>query len=362
MEWLADLNLKWVLVSLGALLLIRAALLGIPRSGQIAAAGREILDAALVAAVAVFLIVRPFLFQAYFIPSESMHPTLVEADRILVNKLSYRLGPPKRGDIVVFRPPADRVPEQKDYIKRVIGLPGECVEVVPERLLVDGVPLLRITNESASQMRSESFRPEASLGFTYPLEGGRLVVAEREASLTPGFGSPLDGELMVALYQPGDPIVEEETAVFLGGKPLLAVPFGPITRSYEVTQWGGSPDLVGRVYSVGGTPRLLLVHGRKLTLDVGHVEINGHRLDEPYIADDPDYAMAPIRVPAGSYFVMGDNRNRSYDSHAWGPLPGDRLLGRADWIFWPPQRFRVVRHFYHTDPPARPNSPPPACP
>lgn len=356
MEWLADLNLKWVLICLGALMLARAALLSLPRPDQFAAAGREILDAALVAAVVVFLVVRPFLFQAYFIPSPSMRPTLMEADRILVNKLSYRLERPKRGDIVVFRPPADRVPEQKDYIKRVIGLPGECVEVVPERLLVDGVPLLRITNQSASQMRAESFRPKASLGFTYPLEGGRLVVEDRQATLTPRAGSLLDGELRVALYRPGDPIVEEETAIFLNGKPLLAVPFGPIIRSQELTQWGGSPDLVGRVYSVGGTPRLVLVHGRKLTLDVGHVEINGRRLEEPYIADDPDYAMAPVHLAPNSYFVMGDNRNNSYDSHLWGPLPGDRLLGRADWIFWPAARFRVVQHFYHGE------SPPAAAP
>lgn len=358
MEWLADLNLKWVLLCLGALLLVRASLVGIPRPSQMVAAGREILDACLVAAIVVFLVVRPFLFQAYFIPSESMRPTLMEADRILVNKLTYRFSPPKRGDIVVFRPPADRVPDQKDYIKRVIGLPGERMEVVPDRLMVDGVPLLRITDQPTSQIRAESFRPKTPLGFTYPLEGGRLAVEEHQATLTPGFKSTLDGALQVVLYRLGDPIVEEESAVFLNGRPLLAVPFGPITRSRELTQWGGSPDLVGRVYSVGGTPRLLLVHGRKLTLDSAHVEINGRRLTEPYIADDPDYVMAPFQIPSNSYFVMGDNRNRSYDSHAWGPLPGDRLLGRADWIFWPARRFRIVQHFYHDEPTPKPAASP----
>jgi signal peptidase I len=278
-----------------------------------------------------------------------MRPTLMEGDRILVNKLAYRTGSPTRGDIVVFRPPAALVPEQKDYIKRVIGLPGETVEVVPDRVLVDGQTLLRITNAPASQMRSESFRPDASLGFTYPLEGGRLIAEERQVTLSPGVDSPMNGELVVALYRPNDIIVEEESAIFLNGRPMLAVPFGPITRSRELTQWGGSPDLVGRLYTLGGTPRLLLVRGRQLTVDAGHVEINGRRLPEIYIADDPDYAMAPLLIPPNSYFLMGDNRNQSYDSHAWGPLPADHLLGRADWIFWPPSRFRVVTPSYqHT--------------
>jgi signal peptidase I len=80
------------------------------------------------ALLAAFLI-KTFLIQAFFIPSESMVHALEKGDRVLVNKLSYRLHDVHRGDIVVFeRPPSEPTdPQIKDLIKRVIGLPGETV-------------------------------------------------------------------------------------------------------------------------------------------------------------------------------------------------------------------------------------------
>ena len=75
--------------------------------------------------------------------------------------------------------------------------------------------------------------------------------------------------------------------------------------------------------------------GSELTVDAGHVAVNGKRQTEPYIAEIPGYAMRPYQVPPDEYFVMGDNRNDSNDSHAWGPLDGRRILGRAMVIFWP---------------------------
>ncbi|MBT8241085.1 MAG: signal peptidase I [Acidimicrobiia bacterium] len=80
------------------------------------------------AAVAVAIILRTFVFQAFFIPSESMEITLFEDDRILVNKVSYRLHDVNRGDVVVFRRPDDQPGDIRDLIKRVIALPGEAVE------------------------------------------------------------------------------------------------------------------------------------------------------------------------------------------------------------------------------------------
>ena len=80
------------------------------------------------AAVAVAIILRTFVFQAFFIPSESMETTLFENDRILVNKVSYRLHDVNRGDVVVFRRPDDQPGDIRDLIKRVIALPGETIE------------------------------------------------------------------------------------------------------------------------------------------------------------------------------------------------------------------------------------------
>jgi signal peptidase I len=106
------------------------------------------------------LLIKSFLLQAFYIPSESMEPTLEVGDRVLVNKVVYRLHPPRRGDVIVFadpdpEPAPDRSPvsafwhwlteglgvstsPEKDFIKRVIGLPGETVEVKRGEVFVDG--------------------------------------------------------------------------------------------------------------------------------------------------------------------------------------------------------------------------------
>ena len=86
--------------------------------------------AVIVGALVVALVVKTFLFQAFYIPSGSMEPTLKKGDRVLVNKLSYDLHDVHRGDIVVFTLPPDKVGPDgiKDLIKRVVGLPGEVIE------------------------------------------------------------------------------------------------------------------------------------------------------------------------------------------------------------------------------------------
>jgi len=94
------------------------------------------------ASLAVALFVRAFLIQAFYIPSESMVPALLTNDRVLVNKLSYRLHDVHRGDIVVFdAPPGAATAQVKDLIKRVIGLPGETVEGRNGSIFINGKPL-----------------------------------------------------------------------------------------------------------------------------------------------------------------------------------------------------------------------------
>jgi signal peptidase I len=96
-----------------------------------------------VGALVVALIVKSFLFQPFFIPSESMVPTLRVHDRLLVNKVSYKLHDVHRGDIVVFeRPPSEAVgPTNKDLIKRVVGLGGDTVEGRAGHVVVNGKDL-----------------------------------------------------------------------------------------------------------------------------------------------------------------------------------------------------------------------------
>jgi signal peptidase I len=109
------------------------------------------------------VLIKTFLVQAFFIPSPSMVPTLEKGDRVLVTKIPYYVGDPKRGDVIVFEEPdpgkgPDRglidgavhwvtqtlgvaAPDQEDYIKRVIGLPGDVIEGKKGRVYGNGVAI-----------------------------------------------------------------------------------------------------------------------------------------------------------------------------------------------------------------------------
>jgi signal peptidase I len=94
---------------------------------------------ALIIAVLLALVIRTFVVQAFKIPSGSMLPTLQIGDHILVNKFLYAFRDIRRGDIIVFKFPQD---ESRDFIKRVIGLPGETLEIRGKQLFVNGAPLV----------------------------------------------------------------------------------------------------------------------------------------------------------------------------------------------------------------------------
>jgi len=98
----------------------------------------ELLDSLLIAIVLVFCIIRPFVVQAFYIPSGSMRNTLQEKDRILVNRFIYRLRAPNRRDIVVFKAPSAASSEPKDFIKRLVGKEGDLVAVRDGVLYVNG--------------------------------------------------------------------------------------------------------------------------------------------------------------------------------------------------------------------------------
>jgi signal peptidase I len=99
-----------------------------------ASAWREFVES-LLWAVAVALLIRTFIIAPFKIPSGSMRPTLIEGDRILVTKFTYRFLEPQRGDILVFRFPEN---PKRPFIKRLIATGGETVEIRDGQLLIDG--------------------------------------------------------------------------------------------------------------------------------------------------------------------------------------------------------------------------------
>ena len=89
--------------------------------------------------------------------------------------------------------------------------------------------------------------------------------------------------------------------------------------------------------------RLIGLPGDEVKVDQGKVFVNGTALDEPYIAAAPTYNGTWI-VPAGNYFVLGDNRNQSSDSHVWGYVSTDLVVGKALVIYWPLENMAVLSH------------------
>lgn len=81
--------------------------------------------------------------------------------------------------------------------------------------------------------------------------------------------------------------------------------------------------------------RVIGLPGDEVLVRNGNVEVNGQVLREPYIKDAPKYDFGPVVVPENSYLVLGDNRNNSSDSHVWGFVPDENIIGRATVRFWP---------------------------
>jgi len=88
--------------------------------------------------------------------------------------------------------------------------------------------------------------------------------------------------------------------------------------------------------------RVIGLPGDRIEIRDGVVLINEKVLDEPYIADTPNYLVNTI-VPERSLFVLGDNRNHSSDSHSWGHVPFDDVIGKAIIIYWPPQNWGLIK-------------------
>ena len=206
--------------------------------------------------ILIVFMVRSFLVEPFKIPSGSMIPTLLIGDFILVNKFIYgvrlpvvnkkilALNEPQRGDVMVFRYPEDL---SVDYIKRIVGVPGDKVEYKNKRLTINGK--------------------------TVPTEDA---------------GNYLDVESDLN-YQNLKLQIEE---------------------------------LGSRVHRTIQNPDIPAVH-------LGSVQSFPHR-ENCTITEEG----LSCTVPAGHYFMMGDNRDNSKDSRYWGFVPDENIVGKAFMIWW----------------------------
>jgi signal peptidase I len=168
-ETLARLPIVTVVLAMAICTVIR--LIVAPMQNRPARFVNNLLDAVIYAGILVYLIIRPYIAQPFYIPSESMVPTLKVGDVVMVGKYSYRFSAPKRFDIVVFRAPdwalhQWQTPGKTDFVKRLIGLPGDIIEVkAGEGLYLNG----KLLNEPYLK-ETPKYSMKVINGWVYTLE------------------------------------------------------------------------------------------------------------------------------------------------------------------------------------------------
>jgi signal peptidase I len=150
-------------------------------------------------AVAFAFLVRGFAFQTFYIPSESMVPRLETDDRVLVNKLTYDLRDPARGDVVVFRtPPGSHITGMDDLVKRIVGMPGDTIEGRDGRIYINGKLLAEPYLDAGVQ--SKTFGPVEVPANSYYMLGDNRQFSNDSTVWGPAKGDLFVGPVFVTSW------------------------------------------------------------------------------------------------------------------------------------------------------------------
>jgi signal peptidase I len=335
-------------------------------------------------------------FKADVTPSD-----LRGGDKIFVNKLSFLIRPPERWEVIVFKCPDDTT---KNYIKRLIGLSGETVQIKEGEIFINGTIARkpRWARKAVATLVYSSALPEEikrrkiwevkrgdwRLDFnSFSVRAGNEPnVLEYIGDITARIpynndsdnGCPVgdvtlifsvkaipnekgDNSYVLALI--GDGVHEAALYLAVGsGESLLRLDkqvaakteFSLSTDSFHTIEFSKVDNLVEvyiderKLFSYSYDSETI---GHNATVRLGaqgaDIQIKDVSLwrDIYYYAHMGGYGQEgdPVRVPENSYFVLGDNSENSNDSRVWGTVPSDNLMGRALLVFWPPKRVHFVK-------------------
>ena len=119
--------------------------------------------------------------------------------------------------------------------------------------------------------------------------------------------------------------------------------FSDPERGEVVVLWPPFESKTPFIKRVTGLP------GETVEVKDGKVFIDGVPLEEEYIKEPPHYTMAPREIPDNEYFMLGDNRNNANDSHYWGTVSRSNIIGKAWFIYWPPNKWEVMKHYSYPE-------------